>query len=48
MYLIGWVAIQYHWVLDESVQYVGESEGQTKYEQDESIIQRYIGWLPIH
>ena len=25
-FLIGWVAVQYRWILDESVQYLGESE----------------------
>ena len=25
-FLIGWVAVQYHWTLDESVLYLGESE----------------------
>ena len=25
-FLIGWVAVQYHWILDESVQYLGKSE----------------------
>ena len=25
MYLIGWVAVQYHWILDESVQYLSGS-----------------------
>ena len=39
IYLIGWVAIQYHWILDESVPYLGESEGRAKYKQDESNVQ---------
>ena len=26
MYLIGWVAVQCHWILDESVLCLGESE----------------------
>ena len=39
IYLIGWVAVQYHWILDESVQYLCESEGQAKYKQDESNVQ---------
>ena len=40
-YLIGWVAIQYHWILGESVLYLGESIGQAKllYKQDESNAQ---------
>ena len=25
-FLIGWVAVEYHWISDESVQYLGESE----------------------
>ena len=44
--LIGWVAIQYHWILDESVQYLGESEGRAKYKQDESNLQWY--WMATH
>ena len=32
---IGWVA----WILDDSVQHLGESEGQAKYKQDESNVQ---------
>ena len=39
IYLIGWVAVQYHWILDESVPYLGESEGRAKYKQDESNVQ---------
>ena len=39
IYIIGWVAVQYHWILDESVPYLGESEGQAKYKQDESNVQ---------
>ena len=39
-------AVQYDWILDESIQYVGESEGQTKCKQDESNAQ-FIGLLPI-
>ena len=39
LYLIGWVAVQCHWILDESVQYLGESEGRAKYKQDESNLQ---------
>ena len=40
----GWVAVQYHWILDESVLYLGESVGRAKYKQDES---NDIRWLPI-
>ena len=39
IYIIGWVAVQYHWILDESVPYLGESEGRAKYKQDESNVQ---------
>ena len=39
IYLIGWIAVQYHWILDESVPYLGESEGRAKYKQDESNVQ---------
>ena len=42
-YLIGWVAVQYCWILDESVLYLGEFVGRAKYKQDESNVQRY--WL---
>ena len=35
----GWVAVQYHWILDESVPYLGGSEGRAKYKQDESNVQ---------
>ena len=38
-FLIGWVAVQYHWILDESVPYLGGSEGRAKYKQDESNVQ---------
>ena len=38
-YLIGWVAIQYHWILDESVLYLGESLGRAKYKRDGSNAQ---------
>ena len=34
IYLIGWVAVQYHWILDKSVLYLGEPEGRAKYKQD--------------
>ena len=46
IYLIGWVAVQYHWTLDESVPYLGESEGRAKYKQDESNVQWY--WTATH
>ena len=46
IYLIGGVAIQYHWILDESVLYLGESEGRAKYKQDESNVHRY--WTATH
>ena len=39
MYLIGWVAVQYHWILDKSVLYFCESVEQAKYKQDESNFQ---------
>ena len=39
IYLFGWVAVQYHWILDESVQYLGESKGRAKYKHDESNVQ---------
>ena len=32
----GWVAVQYHWILDESALCLGESEGRAKYKQEES------------
>ena len=31
--------LQYHWILDESVLYLGESVGQAKYKQDRSNVQ---------
>ena len=55
IYLIGWVAIQYHWILDESehihvyilldesVLYFGESVGQAQMSPMSSDIE----WLPI-
>ena len=39
IYLIGRVAVQYHWILDESVLYLCESVGHAKYKQDESNIE---------
>ena len=39
IYLIGWIAVQYHWTLDESVQYLYESVVQAEYKQDESNVQ---------
>ena len=44
--LLDGVAVQYHWILDESVLYLGESEGRAKYKQDESNIQCY--WMATH
>ena len=34
-FLIACVAVQYHWILNESVLYLGKSIGQAKYKQDE-------------
>ena len=34
-YRTGWVAVPDHWILDESVLYLGESEGRAKYKQAE-------------
>ena len=31
IYIEIWVVIQYHWILDKSVLYLGESEAQAKY-----------------
>ena len=38
-YLIGWVADQYHCILDESALYLGKSVGRAKYKQDKSNVQ---------
>ena len=48
--LLGLVAVQYHWILDESVLYLSESEGRAKYKQDESpalhLIPEYLSGIP--
>ena len=40
IYLIGWVAIQYHLIVDKSVQHLGKSEQKSPMASDN-------GWLPI-
>ena len=37
--LLDGVAVQYHWILAESVLYLGEFVGRAKYKQDESNVQ---------
>ena len=37
---ISWVTVKYHWILDESAQYLGESERRGRRASD-------IGWLSI-
>ncbi len=38
IFLLQCVAAQYHWILNESVLYLGKSIGQAKCKQDESNV----------